>query len=73
MSAATSSALQSDGLRVRTFVTGIKEEVYSSTPSSEEEAEDDVDKEQKTFGRTPDGTGAFSMGPVGVRTVRSND
>jgi hypothetical protein len=72
MSASTSSALQNDGLRERTVVTAIKEEIYCSTPSSEEEAEDDVDKEKKTFGRTPDGTGVFPMWSIGVRAVRSD-
>jgi hypothetical protein len=63
MSAPISSVLQSEGLRERIVTAENKGETESITPSSEEDAlraDDDVVKETKTFGRTPDGTSEFS-------------
>lgn len=58
MSSSPSSRLQAEGLRERSvLVVPPKNEsgsTVNSEPSSEEE--DDAEKSQKTFGRTPDGT-----------------
>jgi hypothetical protein len=70
MSAATSSALPGEGLRERNIAAASKEDGYSPDVSSEDEvlqADDDVEKEKKTFGRTPDGTSEFHKeGRIGV-------
>jgi hypothetical protein len=60
MSAPASSALDSEGLRERNVVPPAKDEAYASDSSSgddEVEVAKGADKEKKTFGRTPDGTG----------------
>jgi len=58
MSASISPALPAEGLRERHLVPAVVE-TSSSTVSSGQNTpqnEDDVTKEKKTFGRTPDGT-----------------
>lgn len=59
MSAPTGSPQNSEGLRERNAAPSTKDDTYASASSSEDEAEDvkAADKEKKTFGRTPDGTG----------------
>jgi hypothetical protein len=59
MSAPTTSSLQSEGLRERNVAPISKDESYSSPSSSDDEveAENGFNKQKKTFGRTPDGTG----------------
>jgi hypothetical protein len=59
MGAPTTSTLQSEGLRERNITSTKEDESYSSPPSSDDEgeAEKDSDKNKKTFGRTPDGSG----------------
>lgn len=60
MNAPASSALQSEGLRERNVVSPAKDEAYASDSSlddDEVEVTKGANKEKKTFGRTPDGTG----------------
>ena len=64
MSAPASASLQNEGLRLRERNAALpaKVDAYSSSSSDDEaEAAKDIDKEKKTFGRTPDGTGSLPM------------
>lgn len=63
MSKPATSPLKSEGLRERNVVQQSKDDGYISSSSSDDEveAERGIDKEKKTFGRTPDGTSKFNF------------
>lgn len=63
MSAQSGPAGPSEGLRERKVAQDIREEDASTANSDLDtpQESDDVEKEQKTFGRTPSGTSMFEQ------------
>jgi hypothetical protein len=53
---------QNEGLRERNIAHHVNESISSSATSGQvtPKPEEDVEKEKKTFGRTPDGTSQFT-------------
>jgi phosphatidylethanolamine N-methyltransferase len=66
MSLQPSPSRGSEGLRERNFPQTIRDEVSSGGSSGLDTPEtgDDVEKEKKTFGRTPSGTSELDAGGV---------